>query len=51
MKLLNLFRRRSTREAELAAFERDLDRRLAVRRANRPARRNAALKGWEARRA
>lgn len=48
MKLLDLFRRKET---DLEAFERDLDLRLTVRRANRPQRSQAARKGWETRRA
>ena len=51
MNLLDLFRRRPSQDADLRAFERELDIRLAVRRANRPHRSQAARKGWETRRA
>ena len=51
MKLRNPFRRKSIREAELEALERDLDHRLAVRRAARSKHSQAAHKGWETRRA
>jgi len=35
----------------LTAWERDLEQRLAVRRAKRPARSDAAKRGWQSRRA
>lgn len=49
MNLLNLFRRKPSQDADLKAFERELDIRLAVRRANRPQRSQAARKGWQTR--
>lgn len=52
MNFLRLFRRRPRRmsAAELAAWERDLDQRLAARRAMRAARSEASRKGWQTRR-
>lgn len=37
--------------AEVAAIERDLDQRLAIRKASRSDKTCAALKGWQTRRA